>query len=124
MKQFFRLLLISFGLLLLLGLNYKKSGESDAVLTESYALTHPKLSACLPASSANDAETFLTAPAMKQVPGHKREAVIQHEQNISTRIHTHILSSRDRYMEFCPGNQMKTGYAMHLSVQRGDPPMA
>ncbi len=118
MKQFFRLLLISFGLLLLLGLNYKKSGESDAVLTESYALTHPKLSACLPASSANDAETFLTAP------GHKREAVIQHEQNISTRIHTHILSSRDRYMEFCPGNQMKTGYAMHLSVQRGDPPMA
>lgn len=124
MKQFFRLLFISFGLLLVLGLNEKQSGESDSALTESYALKYQELSACPPASSAYDAEVLLPAPAMKLVPEPGGQGVIQHEQTISTGIHTHILSSRDQYMEFRPGNQMKTGYAMHLSATKGDPPLA
>lgn len=124
MKQFFRLLLISFGLLLLLGLNEKQSGDSVADLLESSTLTYQDLSACITASSVYDAAALQTGPLMRHLPKHQRKAFIQQEQTISTGIHTHILSSRDQYMEFSPGNLKKTGHAIHLSAQKGDPPLA
>lgn len=124
MKQFFRLLLISFGLLVLLGLNEKQSGDSIPDLLESPALAYQDLSAFFTASSAYDAAALQTGPLMRHLPEHLRKAFIQQEQTISTGIHTHILSNRDRYMEFSPGNLKKTGHAIHLSAQKGDPPPA
>lgn len=123
MKQFFRLLLISFGLLLLLGLNEKQSGDSIPDLPESSTLTYQDLSAYITASSANDAAALQTGPLKRHLPKHQRKDFFQQEQTISTGIHTHLLSSKDHYMEFSPGNHMKTGHAIHLSTHRGDPPL-
>jgi hypothetical protein len=124
MKQFFRLLIICFGLLLVLGLNEKQSGDSIPVTLSSSSHIFFEFSACTFLSAANGAIELWLSPHVQVLPDHYPQTKIQREHTISTGIQTHILSTRENLMEYFPGVPGKTGYFLHFPAHRGDPSLA
>jgi len=70
MKHFIRLLLISFGLLILLGINEKQSNNSKTDTLSISTGTFLEFCVCTPASAAVESAEGLTAAALRQLPEH------------------------------------------------------
>lgn len=124
MKPFFRLLLISFGLLLFLGLNETptEGGESGSFDVPTSSLQYEQTQ--LFSGKAGETSQILYAFKLRILQEYKQDKLIPNEFSVSSGIQTQFLLTMERYLEFCPGLQGKTGFKIHLPAHRGDPSLA
>lgn len=124
MKSYFRLLFLSFGLLFLLGISGKQSEVASITPVESNTCASLDFSDLIKPDASTTAIEVLKTSEKRLLPEYKLESASQKENNVASGIYTLLHSSRERFMEFCPGIQGKAGYLLHHTSHRGDPSLS
>jgi hypothetical protein len=124
MRQFFRLLFISFGLLLLLGLNGGQSFQTGIELTDSSTLLQKEnLHGIVPNENSEAFHTVLITDWSLL-----REGCLllrKHKEFVlATRIRTRLIFFRESYLKYSPGIIIKKGIHIFLPAQKVDLPLA
>lgn len=120
MKQFFRLLLISFGLLLLLGMDSGQSHDISNNPPETTITSTFDFQAGIIPVSSTDTSLPITISQRSLIPEGFCTTIQQIESIKAALIRVRLLFFEEGYMEYAPGIPMKKGIHIFLATQKGE----
>jgi len=120
MKQFFRLLFISFGLLLLLGMDSGHSHDISSNSPETTITSSFDFQAGIIPASSTDASQPITISQWSLIPEGFCTTIHQIESIKASLIRARLLFFEERFMDYSPAIPMKKGVHIFQAAQKGE----